>query len=224
MIARGDLSIETPFTKVPVIQKQLIAKANQAAKPVITATQMLWSMIRSPNPTRAEVADVANAVFDGSDAVMLSDETTVGEHPIRAVVTMDSITSDSEQGGSDIGWEMVRFSEVQPMEPDEEMARSAVQLADRLGVDFISTITRSGRTARLVAKYRPRQKILAVTPNVKTYQRLSLIRGVVPLLIKSDSVNYDELMKKARALGRRIGLDNRQGIFVSKELIRRGTL
>lgn len=223
MIARGDLSIETPFTKVPVIQKQLIAKANLAAKPVITATQMLWSMIQNPSPTRAEVADVANAVFDGSDAVMLSDETTVGKYPVRAVVTMDSIASDSEQGGLEIGWEKLSSSETPRMEPDEEVARSAVQLANRLEVDFIGTITRSGRTARLVAKYRPDQQILAVTPNVTTLRRLCLIRGVIPLWIESDSDDYDQLLEEARKLGRRIGLENKKGIFVSRELIRRGT-
>jgi len=223
MIARGDLSIETPFTKVPVIQKQLIAKANLAAKPVITATQMLWSMIQNPHPTRAEVADVANAVFDGSDAVMLSDETTVGKYPLRAVVTMDSIARDSEQGGLEIGWEQFSSPKTPRMKPDEEVARSAVQLANRLEVDFIGTITRSGRTARLVAKYRPHQQILAVTPDQTTLRRLCLIRGVTPLWIESESDDYDELLEAAGTLGRRIGLENKKGIFVSRELIRRGT-
>ena len=96
MIARGDLSLETPFARVPVVQKQLIAKANRRAKPVITATQMLYSMVSSPQPTRAEVADVANAILDGSDAVMLSEETAVGEHPVRAVEVMVAIARETE--------------------------------------------------------------------------------------------------------------------------------
>lgn len=224
MIARGDLSIETPFTKVPLIQKQLISKTNLASKPVITATQMLWSMIRNPNPTRAEVADVANAVFDGSDAVMLSDETAVGEHPIRAVITMDSIACDSERGGLEIGWINPRATPLERMEPDEEMARSAVQLANRVGADFISTITRSGRTARLVAKYRPNQPVYAVTPNQTTYQRLSLVRGVFPQLVKTESDKYEEVLEKSKLLGRQLGLEGKKGVFVSKSLIRQGML
>jgi pyruvate kinase len=225
MIARGDLSIETPFTKVPILQKQLITKANHAAKPVITATQMLWSMVKNPFPTRAETADVANAVMDGSDAVMLSDETTVGDYPVNAVKTMDAIVRDSEKSGLQIGWQHSRtVSEDTPQASDEEVARAACQLAERLGTDFISTVTRSGRTARLAAKYRPAQPILAATPNRVTYRRLALIRGVVPILIPEDSSSYEELVLKARDLAREAGLKGKEGVFVSKNLVRYGRL
>jgi pyruvate kinase len=167
MVARGDLSLETAFTRVPIVQKAVIAEANRRAKPAITATQMLYSMVVSPTPTRAEVADVANAIVDGSDAVMLSEETAVGRHPVRAVETMAAIAADTDRAG-------LRRAEGSldaagpPRTSHEAVVEAACRLAARLEVAVIATITRDGETARLAAKYRPRQPILAVTPHIAT--------------------------------------------------------
>ena len=143
MIARGDLSIETPFARVPIVQKQLIAEANRRAKPVITATQMLLSMVSSPHPTRAEVADVANAVLDGSDAVMLSEETAIGEHPDRAVEVMATIALETENAlreGS-----ARRVDGDLPDSEEEAVVQAACQLAARLPAAVIVTVTPAAR-------------------------------------------------------------------------------
>ena len=222
MIARGDLSIETPFSRVPVLQKQLIAKANRAAKPVITATQMLYSMVTSPRPTRAEVADVANAVLDGSDAVMLSEETAVGCDPVRAVEVMDCIARDTEAGGFRVGWDGP-FSEVDLTVGDlEAMALAACRLAEDLGVDFLMTVSRTGRMARLAAKFRPRQPILAASPNRTTFRRLALIRGVVPVRLSSSMSDYEDMARTAVELARREGWENKSFVLVSEDFVRRG--
>lgn len=225
MIARGDLSIETPFTRVPVVQKQLIAKANQRAKPVITATQMLYSMVESPRPTRAEVTDVANAVIDGSDAVMLSDETTVGRYPIRAAQTMAAIIADTE--GARLRVTALREEEQEsgslPTE-EEALAQAACQLAARLQAEVIVTLTVEGGTARFVAKYRPLQPILAATPRPDTYRRLALVRGVVPLLLPTAAQTTEEMIRAARAVAREFGWQGRKAVFVSNTSVWRGEL
>lgn len=226
MIARGDLSIETPFTRVPTVQKALIAKTNQAAKPVITATQMLFSMVDAPQPTRAEVADVANAVMDGSDAVMLSDETTVGKYPVRATEKMAAIVAATEQGDGEIpsGRRVFVPQVVAFMSPTEAMALGACELAPRLGVDLIATMTKHGQTARFVAKYRPRQPIFAATPRLQTYRRLALVRGVTPMLVPVEAGSGEEALYAVQraVLGR--GWRGKNGVFVSNELIRRGEI
>ncbi len=222
MIARGDLSIETPFSRVPVLQKQLIAKANRAAKPVITATQMLYSMVSSPRPTRAEVADVANAVLDGSDAVMLSEETAIGNDPERALEVMDRIVRDTEAGGLKVGWEQEIPGEDLTVGDREAMALAACRLADDLGVDYIGTITRTGRMARLAAKFRPHQPILASTPDPKTCRRLALVRGVVPLLLPKDPIEYEDMAAAAVELARRSGWADRSCVLLSEDFVRRG--
>lgn len=226
MIARGDLSIETPFAQVPTVQKALIARANQAAKPVITATQMLFSMVDAPQPTRAEVTDVANAVMDGSDAVMLSDETTVGKYPVRAVEKMSTIAVATEQAdGQLVPERRVPVPQTAPFaSPTEAMALAACELAPRLGIDLITTITERGQTARFVAKYRPHHPILAATIRPQTYRRLALIRGVTPILFQAEEGSGEERLYAARRalLGR--GLKGKKAIFVSDRLLRHGDL
>jgi len=180
MVARGDLGVETPLEKVPIVQKNIIRKANLAAIPVITATQMLRSMVESPRPTRAEVTDVANAVLDGTDAVMLSEETAVGRYPVEAVVFMKKICLDAEKN-TELELRGSRFDRDSIVPIPEAVGQAACHLAKSCGAAAIITFTQTGSTARLVAKYRPRQLILAPTPSSVTYRRLSLIRGVVPL-------------------------------------------
>jgi pyruvate kinase len=204
MIARGDLSIETPFARVPLVQKQLIAEANRRAKPVITATQMLFSMVSSPQPTRVEVADVANAILDGSDAVMLSEETAVGRHPVRAVEVMAAITLETERGALH-GPRPSGASAESPQSDEEAVVRAACQLAAYRGIDVIVTVTRTGETARLGAKQRPAQLIVALTGDPKTSRRLVLVRGVRPLLLPTLNPDPAELIESATAIGCRAG-------------------
>ena len=168
MVARGDLSIETPFTRVPVVQKAVIAAANRRAKPAITAAQMLYSMVASPTPTRAEVADVANAIVDGSDAVMLSEETAVDATPCAPSRRWRGKRGGRRQSGDE--------TDALPTE-HEVVVEAACRLAAHLDVGVIATITQERETARLAAKYRPRQPILAVTPRPETYRQLALVPG-----------------------------------------------
>ena len=181
MVARGDLGVEIPLERVPRIQKELIAKANQAAKPVITATQMLKSMVDSPRPTRAEATDVANAILDGSDAVMLSEETAVGSHPFEAVRTMDRIAWDVEEGLPDRLRDPVAR---QAATLQESVARAACQMAADVGAQAIVTCTVAGSTSRHVVRFRPRQPVLALTPGVEMRRRLNLLWGCVPLQMR----------------------------------------
>ena len=180
MVARGDLGVELPQEKVPAIQKRLIALANAAGKPVITATEMLQSMIDSPRPTRAEASDVANAILDGTDAVMLSGETAVGRYPVEAVEMMDRITREAET---------IRRGFAPPARPREAsdfataVADAATTAAAELDAAAIVVFTMSGRTARLVAQRRPWTRILALTPSEQTRRRLALVWGVVPTLM-----------------------------------------
>jgi pyruvate kinase len=174
LVARGDLGVEIPIERVPLLQKRLVRLANRAAKPVIVATQMLRSMVTSPLPTRAEATDVANAALDGADAVMLSEETAVGQFPVEAVRVMERILRATED-------------ELPPLahEPDtgvsENVARAACVLADRVGAAAIVVATRSGYSARNVARHRPRMPVVALTPDEASRRRLSLVWGVTPL-------------------------------------------
>jgi pyruvate kinase len=226
MIARGDLSIETLFARVPMVQKELIAKANAEAKPVITATQMLFSMVESPHPTRAEVADVANAVMDGSDAVMLSEETTVGKHPVRAVETMAAIAATTEQSGRRLATHPLHEEQrdVPFRSQTEAFSLGACELARRLQVELITTITVGGRTARLVAKYRPQQPILAATPALHTYRRLALVNGVSPLLLPASAHSREDMIAAARKLLQERGARGKETIFVANDTIRKGEI
>ncbi len=178
MVARGDLGVELPAEDVPILQKQLIATANKLGIPVITATQMLDSMVNNPRPTRAEVSDVANAILDGTDAVMLSNETAVGNHPVEAVKTMAKIAQRIDQ-------------EQHPIAPDSEgqwsipnaISAAVGQIAEQLNASAIMTLTKTGSTARNVSKFRPKTPILAITPHVHVSRRLQLVWGVKPLLV-----------------------------------------
>ena len=221
MIARGDLSLETPYARVPVVQKQLIAKANGRAKPVITATQMLYSMVSSPQPTRAEVADVANAILDGSDAVMLSEETAVGEHPARAVEVMAAIARETERGA------LPDASSLRTMEPlteEEAVVQAACQLASRVRSDVIVTITATGESARLAAKCRTREPVLALTSDRATYRRLALVRGVVPLILPAPVLDAAESLETVRRVVRERGWQGKRAVLVTADRIWRATL
>jgi pyruvate kinase len=181
MIARGDLGLETPVSRVPLQQKEIIRKCVAAAKPVITATEMLSSMERNPRPTRAEVSDVANAVIDHTDAVMLSGETAMGHYPVRAVAMMSEIIRETE--GSTL--DDMTFSSMALDEPvPQAMAHAAVMLADHVGARIILVTTQSGYSARAVTRFRPKAPIVAATENKAVYQQLLLSWGVRPLLIE----------------------------------------
>ena len=181
MVARGDLGVEIPFEDVPCIQKDLIARANTACRPVITATQMLRSMVDSPRPTRAEVSDVANAILDGSDAVMLSAETAMGDYPLESVQAMARIAIAAESMFPFADWD-AHYKRLGVMGTAESVARSACQTADAVDAAAIVTLTSSGSTTRLVSKYRPRQPILAMTDDERTWRALSLVWGAIPIL------------------------------------------
>ncbi|KAJ1568875.1 hypothetical protein HK096_004987 [Nowakowskiella sp. JEL0078] len=197
MVARGDLGVEVSFEKVPVIQKMLIRKANLAEKPVITATQMLESMISSPVPTRAEVSDVANAVFDGTDAVMLSAECAVGKYPIETVKMMGSICLNAEEGSIYAANSPLEFDPQHHLKGISALARpiadASVAAAAEANATAIITFTTSGAMATYVSKRRPRRRIIAVTPTLSIYQRLPLLYGVYPVLSSFMKLNHKKV-------------------------------
>ena len=178
MVARGDLGVEVPAQRVPHIQKTIIRKCNRESKPVITATQMLDSMIRNPRPTRAEVADVANAIYDGTDCIMLSGETASGAHPVEAVKTMVAIACDTEPFLFDERFPDRRRTHARP---SLAVGIAAVETAEKLHAACIVAPTMSGRTARLISNLRPKMPIYAVTPFANVRRQLQLSWGVVPL-------------------------------------------
>ena len=191
MVARGDLGIEVPIEEVPGIQKTLIAKCNQAGVPVITATQVLESMITSPRPTRAEATDAANAVLDGTDALMLSGETAVGSYPIEAVQTLKAICAETEKRLRPRF--PARADEVGTIEVAACLARSVCESALQLDVKVIATPTRSGHTARLISRFKPNAKIVAFSENEHTRAQLLLSWGVTPISI-DQSLAFDKLI------------------------------
>jgi pyruvate kinase len=177
MIARGDLGVELPAEDVPILQKRLIVTANRLGIPVITATQMLDSMVHSPRPTRAEVSDVANAILDGTDAVMLSNETAVGKYPIEAVKTMARIAERTEQE------QITRNLESSGRSIPNAISQAVGRIAEQLDASAIMTLTKTGATARNVSKFRPQKPILAITPHVDVARQLQVVWGVRPLLV-----------------------------------------
>jgi pyruvate kinase len=189
MIARGDMGIEIDMEKVPVLQKMLIKKANQAAKPVITATQMLISMIERSRPTRAEVSDVANAVLDGTDAVMLSDETTIGKYPVEVVRVMANTIKETETIYN-------YFNVLEHNEKDMAIAEAGSKLAKDIKADGIAVFTKSGASARRISATRPKCNILAIVTNEVTLRRLNILWGVTPYLVTEDTQDSEELLNK----------------------------
>lgn len=179
MVARGDLGVEIPAEEVPLVQKEMIAKCNRAGKPVITATQMLDSMQRNPRPTRAEASDVANAILDGTDAIMLSGETAAGKYPVESVLTMSRIAERAESA-LDYREILTKQADAQQISVTEAISQAVAYSALDLKAKAIITSTESGFTARMVSKYRPQAPIIAVTPNENVMRRLALTWGVIP--------------------------------------------
>lgn len=192
MVARGDLGVEVPAEEVPVLQKTMIEMCNRLGKPVITATQMLESMTQNPRPTRAEASDVANAIFDGTDAIMLSGETAAGKYPVVTVETMARIAARAEQAVDFEDLLETRAAAIQRTVTDG-ISHAVCNVAQDLGVTAIVTATASGHTARMIAKYRPQVPVIAVTPNAKVLRKLALVWGVEPLLI-GDVKGTDEMI------------------------------
>jgi len=203
MIARGDLGIELPLEEVPLVQKRLLAVAGRRATPTITATQMLESMVHSTRPTRAEVADVANAIFDGTDAVMLSQETAVGDHPVLAVQMMASIAETTERELPYGRW----LAERAPQANNQyhAIAFGAVGAVYQLGLKCIVTPTNTGTTARLISSYRPRAPVLALSPSPDVVRRCRLLWGVQPQL-HAEPLDTLDLIEACADAARRAGL------------------
>jgi pyruvate kinase len=191
MVARGDLGVEIPTEEVPLAQKHMIAQCNKQGKPVITATQMLDSMIRNPRPTRAEASDVANAIFDGTDAIMLSGETASGRYPVESVVTMARLAERTELA---VDWnQFVSRQQRESHSVTDAISSACRQTAVRLGAAAILTSTQSGHTARMVSKYRPGMPIIAVTPTPQVQRKLLLTWGVEPILGR-ETDDTDEMI------------------------------
>jgi pyruvate kinase len=198
MVARGDLGVEVPAEELPIIQKEMIRACNQAGKPVITATQMLESMIQNPRPTRAETSDVANAILDGTDAIMLSGETAAGRHPLEAVATMAKI---AEQMETSLIWRQQFDHHFNNMDDQNDpisdsVARAACLLADKVQAKAILTSTQGGFTGRQISRFRPRAPIVATTPVETVRRQLMLSWGVIPVLVPPEE-NTDEVIAVA---------------------------
>lgn len=196
MIARGDLGVEVPLETVPVLQKQLIRSARLRGRSVITATQMLSSMVSSPRPTRAEATDVANAIYDGTDALMLSDETASGDYPVEATQVLDRIARATEPHVSD-ALEMKQTDQVDPPSVSWAVGRSAGWLARDLQASAILAYTQSGFTASCVSRFRPPCPIVALTPDAQSCRQMNLLWGVTPVLIEACH-DTDEMFNRAR--------------------------
>jgi len=204
MVARGDLGIELPIESMPSTQKYLIGLAGSRSKPVITATEMLASMVHSDRPTRAEVTDVANAIHDGTDAVMLSEETAVGDYPLEAVRMMDRIAIETERHLPYESWLRDRV-DAAPDDIAASVAQGAVASTYRLGLRAIMVPTNSGRTARLVSALRPRVPVVAISPRRETVRRLNLLFGVRSIF-HDDWKDLRELLDDSAAIARQVGV------------------
>lgn len=212
MVARGDLGVDIPLERVPLVQKEIIRKCNQAGKPVITATEMLESMVDSARPTRAETTDVANAILDGTDAVMLSAETAIGKYPVQAVRMMARIAEETEEA---LPYDQMLTERAIWLEPEtsELISYNACYTAHTLGAAAIVAYTRSGSTAGRVSKYRPRAPILALTPSRIVSGRLLLRWGVYPFETTELS-SVDELFDIGARLTRDLGVVRPGGLIV----------
>jgi len=202
MIARGDMGVEVDYATLPGIQKTFIYKCNKAGKPVITATQMLESMISEPTPTRAEITDVANAVFDGTSAVMLSGESAAGSYPVRAVEVMTRILEQAEHDlqasphRRDIGQMHAEMVEGGTADLSTAIGHAACQAANDIGAKALIAITQSGYTAKMMARFHPQQPIIGATPSDKAYRKLALVRNVYPAMTESV-YEWDQLLEEA---------------------------
>lgn len=240
MVARGDLGVEIPAEEVPLVQKALIKKCNSLGKPVITATQMLDSMQRNPRPTRAEASDVANAIFDGTDAIMLSGETAAGEYPVEAVQTMDKIAERTE---SALNYEelLKRKGRESERTITDAISQSVAHTALNLRATAVVTATESGHTARMISKYRPKSAIVAVTHSEEVCRKLALVWGVHSQLgvkasstdemleiaiqeaVKTDFINHGDLIVITAGVPvGEIGTTNLMKVHVISEVVARG--
>ena len=208
MVARGDMGVEVDFEKLPGIQKKFIKECCRAGKPVITATQMLESMTSSPAPTRAEITDVANAVFDGTSAVMLSGESAAGMYPVETVRTMSKIVYQAELDAEEVN--QYKFLEVESDERDVSNAigHAACTTARDIKASAIIAVTTSGYTAEMMSKYKPTEPIIAATPVEKTYHQQALTRGVYPVLTELSN-DWNALMEQAAGEAERMGFVSR---------------
>jgi pyruvate kinase len=206
MVARGDLGVEVPLEQVPVIQKQIIAATNKVGKPVITATQMLLSMVTHSRPSRAEATDVANAILDGTDAVMLSEETAAGQFPVEAVKFLDRVSRFTETHFPHTDWLRTR-APAGRQEITEAISYAACEMALDLEAQAILTNTEYGGTARLISRFRPKTPIVAVTPREDTWRRLCLSWGVFPLLTPPIR-DIDHMLKVVEEAALKAGMLN----------------
>ena len=201
MVARGDLGVEISPEKVPLIQKMIIQKCNAAGKPVITATQMLESMISNPRPTRAETSDVANAILDGTDAIMLSGETAAGKYPVAAVQVMDHVARDVESSEqylkSSIGSSSICGGK---QCQTEAIGRGACRIAEDVGAQAILAFTQTGSTAALVSKYRPNLPIYAMTPNIEVKRRIAIYSGVRAIYVDNQEATEQQIIAIEQAV------------------------
>lgn len=204
MVARGDLGVEIPFEEIPIIQKMLIKKTRNSDKPVITATQMLDSMIKNPRPTRAETTDVANAIYDGTSVIMLSGETAAGSYPIEAVKTMASIAEITESDINYIG-KFKKRDVVERPDVTSAISHATCTTAHDLGAAAIMTVSKSGNTSRMLSKYRPNCPIISGTPNEKVWRQTNMSWGVIPIQIE-EKHNTDELFDHVIDVAQKRGL------------------
>jgi pyruvate kinase len=198
MVARGDLGVEIPLERVPTVQKKLIALARQAGRPVITATDMLDSMRHNPRPTRAEAGDVANAVYDGTDAIMLSGETAVGDYPVEAIACMDRIAVEAESHLRE-SEHMLPIRSEPGSGVDDHITNTVVEMAGAINADAIVTPTLSGRTARLIARHRPATAVIAPVPSEAILRQMAIVWGVRPVLMSSCRHGDDRLNEALKA-------------------------
>ncbi len=212
MVARGDLGVEIPLKRVPLVQKEIISKCNRVGKPVIVATQMLQSMIHSPFPTRAEVSDVANAILDGTDAIMLSGETAIGKYPKEATLMMRQIAIETEIA---LPYHRILSEKTETVIPqtDDAISYAACHIAEQLGAAGIIAYTTSGSTAQRVAKYRPKAPILAITPKDSVRRKLALYWGVHPYKV-TEYASVEEMFEQGAQLAIRLGLAKRGDLVV----------
>jgi pyruvate kinase len=196
MVARGDLGVELPFEEVPIAQKRIISLCNKLGRPVITATQMLESMINNPRPTRAEASDVANAILDGTDAVMLSAETAAGQYPRLAVEAMSRIILEIERHPRVVRQDERRAATDTAVSTEQAIAAAATSAVRSLGAPALIVFTKSGFSARIVASHRPNVPILVLTDQPRTYRQLALVWGVIPCLVPHCNT-YEDMMKLA---------------------------